>query len=77
MICLRKAVENYLVIRRSLGFKLLDMGYNLHHFVSFCRAGFYLAMSMHFSSKNKKTSTFLKKWVKAMASADDRKLKSN
>ena len=42
-----------------------------------CRAGFYLAMSMHFSSKNKKTSSFLKKWVKAMASADDRKLKSN
>jgi hypothetical protein len=42
-----------------------------------CRAGFFLAMSMHFSSKNKKTSTFLKKWVKAMASADDRQLKSN
>jgi integrase/recombinase XerD len=35
MICLRKAVENYLTIRRSLGFKLRDMGYNLHHFVSF------------------------------------------
>lgn len=35
MSCLRKAVENYLAMRRSLGFKLLDMGYNLHHFVSF------------------------------------------
>lgn len=35
MICLRKAVENYLTMRRSLGFKLLNMGYNLHHFVSF------------------------------------------
>ena len=35
MICLRKAVENYLAMRRSLGFKLRDMGYNLHHFVSF------------------------------------------
>ncbi len=42
-----------------------------------CRAGFYLAMSMHFSSKNEKTEAFLKKWVKAMALADDRKLKSN
>jgi integrase/recombinase XerD len=35
MICLRKAVEDYLSMRRSLGFKLRDMGYNLHHFVSF------------------------------------------
>ena len=35
MISLRKAVENYLTMRRSLGFKLRDMGYNLHHFVSF------------------------------------------
>ncbi len=35
MIPLRKAVENYLTMRRSLGFKLRDMGYNLHHFVSF------------------------------------------
>lgn len=42
-----------------------------------CRAGFFLAMSMHFSSKNKKTSAFLKKWVKEMALVDDRKLKSN
>lgn len=42
-----------------------------------CRAGFFLAMSMHFSSNNKKTSTFLKNWVKEMALADDRKLKSN
>ena len=32
---LRKAVEDYLTMRRSLGFKLCDMGYNLHHFVSF------------------------------------------
>ena len=32
---LRKAVEDYLTMRRSLGFKLRDMGYNLHHFVSF------------------------------------------
>ncbi len=35
MICLRRAVENYLTMRRSLGFKLRDMGHNLHHFVSF------------------------------------------
>jgi integrase len=35
MISLRKAVENYLTMRRSLGFKLRDMGYNLRHFVSF------------------------------------------
>jgi len=34
-------------------------------------------MSMHFSSKNKKASVFLKKWVKEMATANDRKLKSN
>ena len=35
MNSLRKAVEDYLAMRRSLGFKLRDMGYNLHHFVSF------------------------------------------
>jgi integrase/recombinase XerD len=35
MTHLRKAVEEYLTMRRSLGFKLRDMGYNLHHFVSF------------------------------------------
>jgi integrase/recombinase XerD len=35
MTSLRKAVENYLTMRRSLGFKLRDMGRNLHHFVSF------------------------------------------
>ena len=35
MISLRKAVENYLTMRRSLGFKLRDMGYNLWHFVAF------------------------------------------
>ena len=35
MICLRKAVTEYLTMRRSLGFKLRDMGYSLHHFVSF------------------------------------------
>jgi hypothetical protein len=35
MISLRKAVENYLTMRRSLGFKLRDMGYNLRHFVSY------------------------------------------
>jgi integrase len=35
MNCLRKAVEDYLAMRRSLGFKLRDMGYNLHKFVSF------------------------------------------
>jgi integrase len=32
---LRKAVKDYLKMRRSLGFKLRDMGYNLQHFVSF------------------------------------------
>ena len=35
MNLLRKAVKDYLVMRRSLGFKLRDMGYNLQHFVSF------------------------------------------
>ena len=35
MTCLRRAVEEYLTMRRSLGFKLRDMEYNLHHFVSF------------------------------------------
>ena len=35
MISLRKAVKDYLSMRRSLGFKLRDMGYNLRHFVSF------------------------------------------
>jgi site-specific recombinase XerD len=35
MISLRKAVEDYLTMRRSLGFKLRDMGHNLRHFVSF------------------------------------------
>ena len=35
MISLREAVEDYLEMRRSLGFKLRDMGYCLHHFVSF------------------------------------------
>jgi len=35
MISLREAVEDYLTMRRSLGFKLRDMGYSLHHFVSF------------------------------------------
>ncbi|MDD5760212.1 MAG: tyrosine-type recombinase/integrase [Desulfobulbaceae bacterium] len=35
MISLRKAVESYLTMRRSLGFELRDMGHNLRHFVSF------------------------------------------
>jgi integrase/recombinase XerD len=35
MSCLRKSLENYLALRRSLGFKLRDMGNNLHKFVSF------------------------------------------
>lgn len=35
MRSLREAVEDYLAMRRSLGFKLHDMGRNLHHFVSF------------------------------------------
>jgi integrase len=35
MISLRKAVDDYLAMRRALGFKLRDMGYCLHHFVSF------------------------------------------
>ena len=35
MISLRKAVEDYLTMRRSLKFKLRDMSYNLRHFVSF------------------------------------------
>ena len=41
------------------------------------KAGFILAMSMHFASKNKKTSTFLKKWAKVMASVYDQRLESN
>lgn len=35
MISLRKAVEDYLTMRRGLGFKLREMGHNLLHFVSF------------------------------------------
>lgn len=35
MTCLPKAVGKYLTMRRSLGFKLRDMGHNLRHFVSF------------------------------------------
>jgi len=35
MISLREAVEDYLTMRRSLGFKLVTLGRNLHHFVSF------------------------------------------
>lgn len=35
MNLLRKAVQDYLTMRRSLGFKLRDMGHNLQHFVSF------------------------------------------
>lgn len=35
MNSLRKAVEDYLILRRSLGFKLRDMGTALRHFVSF------------------------------------------
>jgi hypothetical protein len=41
------------------------------------QAGFILAMSMHFYSKNKKTNVFLKKWIKEMAAADHRKRESN
>jgi len=35
MSSLRRAVQQYLTMRRSLGFKLRDMGRNLQHFVSF------------------------------------------
>ena len=35
MNSLRKAVEDYLILRRALGFKLRDMGTALRHFVSF------------------------------------------
>lgn len=35
MIPLHRGVEEYLTMRRSLGFKLVNMGYNLRHFVSF------------------------------------------
>lgn len=35
MTRLRKAVDDYLKMRRYLGFKLRNMGYDLHHFVSF------------------------------------------
>jgi integrase/recombinase XerD len=37
MIPLRKAVDEYLAMRRPLGYKLNDMGYHLQHFVSFMR----------------------------------------
>lgn len=42
-----------------------------------CRAGMMLSMAMHFSSKNKKTSEFLEKWIKEMAAVNNPKLKSN
>jgi len=35
VISLREAVEDYLTMRRSLGFKLRDMGYCLQYFASF------------------------------------------
>jgi len=35
MISLRREVQDYLTMRRSLGFKLCDMGRNLRQFVSF------------------------------------------
>src|SRR3990170_6180054 len=35
MIPLRKAVEDYLILRRAMGFKLRDMAIALRHFVSF------------------------------------------
>jgi len=35
MIPLQNAVDEYLAMRRSLGYKLIDMGYNLRHFVTF------------------------------------------
>src|SRR4030066_1414410 len=35
MSSLRKAVEDYLILRRALGFKLRDMATALRHFVSF------------------------------------------
>ena len=41
------------------------------------RAGFILSMSMHFASKNKKTSKFLEKWIEEMAAADHRKREEN
>jgi integrase len=34
---LQKAVDDYLAMRRSLGYKLTNMGYNLRHFVAFMR----------------------------------------
>jgi integrase/recombinase XerD len=37
MIPLRKAVDEYLAMRRSLGFKLCGMGHSLGHFVSFMK----------------------------------------
>jgi integrase len=35
MTPLRKAIDEYLAMRRSLGFKLIKMGYDLRHFASF------------------------------------------
>ena len=32
---LQRAVNEYLAMRRSLGYKLIDMGYNLGHFAAF------------------------------------------
>ena len=37
MTPLSKAVNDYLAMRRSLGYKLIDMGYNLGHFAAFMR----------------------------------------
>jgi len=34
---LQKGVDDYLAMRRALGYKLIDMGYNLGHFVGFMR----------------------------------------
>ena len=34
---LQKAVNEYIAMRRSLGYKLIDMGYNLGHFVAFMK----------------------------------------
>lgn len=55
MNLLRKAVKDYLVMRRSLGFKLRDMGYNLQHFVSFMEQQgapiITTALALHWATK--------------------------
>ena len=52
---LRDAVQNYLAMRRALGFKLRQVGAGLLDFVSFCR----LHRSLHKMATTKEAAVFL------------------